>query len=269
LKFKSYSLKEISINPLALVTGASAGIGLKIAQELAERGHDIIAVGSSERVSSVSEKITGVQIYPVQADLTADEGIEKIWSTFESQGRNLDVAVLNAGKSLGGSFHDTDLDEELYMLNLNVISQVKLAKRVVRQLAQQRDGRILITTSMSALTPTPFESIYGPTRAFMYSFAQGLREEMKDYNVSVTALLPGATATDFHHTAKMDNTKFGDNSWKNEPALVAKLGVDALFAGKDHVIGGSEATQKDAQRKRTMSDIEKAEEFARTSRPSK
>lgn len=122
MKFKSYSLKEISINPLALVTGASAGIGLKIAQELAERGHDIIAIGSSERVSSVSEKITGVQIYPVQADLTADEGIEKIWSTFESQGRNLDVAVLNAGKSLGGSFHDTDLDEELYMLNLNVIS---------------------------------------------------------------------------------------------------------------------------------------------------
>lgn len=256
------------MNSLALVTGASSGIGLNIAKELASRGHDIIAVGSSDRVQQVQEQIADVTVFPVQADLTTDEGIEKIWSAFSELNRDLDVAVLNAGKSLGGAFHDTDLDEELYMLQLNVVSQVKLAKQVVRQLASQRSGRILITASMSALTPTPFESIYGPTRAFMYSFAQGLREEMKDYDVSVTALLPGATATDFHHTAKMDNTKFGDDSWKNDPAQVAQQGVEALFAGKDHVIGGNEETQKDAQRKMTMSEVAKAEEFAKDSRPS-
>lgn len=255
------------MNKLALVTGASAGIGLNIAKELATRDHDIIAVGASDRVKKAPEQITGVEVYPIQADLTTDEGLEKIWAEVEAQGRELDVAVLNAGKSLGGAFHDTNLDDELYMLNLNVISQVKLAKKVVRKLAAQKHGHILITTSMSALTPTPFESIYGPTRAFMYSFAQGLREEMKDYGVSVTALLPGATATDFHHTAKMDNTIFGDDSWKNDPAQVARQGVKALFEGRDHVIGGNEETQADAERKKTMTEVEKAEEFAKSSRP--
>lgn len=90
---------------------------------------------------------------------------------------------------------------------------------------------------------------------------------MKDYGVSFTALLPGATATDFHHTAQMDNTKFGDNSWKNDPAEVARQGVEALFAGKDHVIGGNKETQMDAQRKMTMSEADKAKEFAKDSRP--
>ncbi|MFD1617844.1 SDR family NAD(P)-dependent oxidoreductase [Rothia amarae] len=255
------------MNSLALVTGASSGIGLNITKELAARGHDIIAVGSSERVHKVQEHIEGVRIYAVQADLTTDEGLDKIWAKFEGLNRHLDVAVLNAGKSLGGAFHDTDLEDELYMLQLNVISQVKLAKKVVHRMGSQRSGRILITSSMSALTPTPFESIYGPTRAFMYSFAQGLREEMKDYGVSVTALLPGATATNFHHTAQMDNTKFGDNSWKNDPAEVARQGVEALFAGKDHVIGGNKETQMDAQRKMTMSEADKAKEFAKDSRP--
>ncbi|MDO4898542.1 MAG: SDR family NAD(P)-dependent oxidoreductase [Rothia sp. (in: high G+C Gram-positive bacteria)] len=252
---------------VALVTGASAGIGFHLASHLAQRSYDIIAVGASDRVHQVPEKISDVDVYPVQADLTKDAGIEALWGAYEELGRPLDVVALNAGKSLGGAFHDTDLDEELYMLNLNVVSQIKLAKRVVRTMAQQKNGHLLITSSMSALTPTPFESIYGPTRAFMYSFAQGLREEMKDYNVSVTALLPGATATEFHHTAKMDNTKFGDNSWKNDPAEVARQGIEGLFAGADHVIGGTEKTRKDALRKRTMSEVEKAQEFALSSRP--
>lgn len=255
--------------PLALVTGSSAGIGFNIAQQLAQRGYDIITVGASDRVHESSKHLHGGQVYPVQVDLTADGGVEQLWAEVEKLGRPLDIAVLNAGKSLGGSFVDTDLDEELYMLNLNVTSQVKLAKKVVTAMAKQRSGRILITTSMSALTPTPFESIYGPTRAFMYSFAQGLREEMKDYGVSVTALLPGATATDFHHTAKMDNTKFGDNSWKNDPALVARRGVEALLAGKDHVIGGDRKTRIDAFKKKFQAEAAKAQQFARSSRPSK
>jgi short-subunit dehydrogenase len=110
----------------------------------------------------------------------------------------LSVAVLNAGMSLGGAFIDTDLQQELKMLSLNVTSQVVLAKHVTRHMAQNKQGNVLITSSLSATTPTPFESIYGPTRAFMYSFAQGLREELREHNVNVTALLPGATATEFH-----------------------------------------------------------------------
>lgn len=252
---------------LALITGASAGIGFQLASQLAERGYDIVGVGASARINDLDRRISGVQVIPVQVDLATAEGIEQLWQAVENVGRPLDVACLNAGRSLGGAFLDTDLEDELQMLALNVTGQVRLAKHVVKQMAGRGEGRILITTSCSALTPTPYESIYGPTRSFMLSFAEGLREEMKEHGVGVTALLPGATATDFHHTAGMDNTRFGSNDWKNDPALVAKQGLDALFAGEDHVVGGDQATKDDAALNRTLSDPEKAAKFAKASRP--
>ncbi|WP_030014908.1 SDR family NAD(P)-dependent oxidoreductase [Curtobacterium sp. S6] len=251
----------------ALVTGASSGIGFRIAQQLAHRGYDIVGVGASERILELPAKLPQATVTPVRADLTDRAQLDAAWEAFEKLGTSLDAAVLNAGKSLGGGFVDTDLDEELHMLDLNVTSQVILAKRVVRRMSQQKQGRILITTSLSATTPTPYESIYGPTRAFMYSFAQGLREEMREYGVSVTALLPGATATEFHDTAGMQETKFGDNSWKNDPELVAKLGVDALFAGRDHVVGGDRNTRWAALRNKLTPERIKARDFARDSKP--
>lgn len=131
----------------------------------------------------------------------------------------------------------------------------------------RRAGKILIAASLSALTPTPYESIYGPSRAFVLSFAEGLREEMKEYGVTVTALLPGATATGFHHTAGMDNTVFGSNDWKNDPATVARQGVEALLAGKDQVVGGDAKTRRAALLNRVLPEAVKARRFARTSRP--
>lgn len=255
------------MNKLALVTGASAGIGFELARQLAERGYDIAGVGASERINELPDKLPHVRVLPIQANLATEEGVEHVWSQVEQPGRPLDVVALNAGKSLGGGFLDTDLEEEKHMIALNITSQVLLAKRVVRKLADQRDGRILITTSMSALTPTPYESIYGPTRAFMFSFAEGLREEMKAYGVSVTALLPGATATEFHQTAGMGNTVFGSNDWKNDPVVVAQRGLDALFAGKDHVIGGNRKTRKDALVNKFLPEALKARRFAKDSKP--
>lgn len=252
---------------LALVTGASSGIGFQLASQLAERGYDIIGVGASGRIAELGSRISSVEVIGVQADLATAEGVEQLWSAVEATGRPLDVACLNAGRSLGGAFLDTDLDDELSMLALNVTGQVRLAKRVVRQMAARQAGHLLITTSCSALTPTPYESIYGPTRSFMLSFAEGLREELKEHHVVVTALLPGATATDFHHTAGMDNTVFGSNDWKNDPADVARQGLDALFANEDHVVGGDQATKDDAALNRTLSDPIKAEKFAQASRP--
>lgn len=260
---------------LALVTGASSGIGFEIASQLVAHGYDILGVGSSERIESLPQKLQEaagdsaptVNVIPVRADLSTAEGVALLWARYEELAMPLDVAVLNAGKSLGGSFVDTDLEDELHMLDLNVAGQVRLAKRVVRTMARQRSGRILITASLSALTPTPYESIYGPTRAFAYAFAQGLHEEMKEYGVSVTALLPGATATQFHHTAGMDNTVFGSNDWKNDPAEVARQGVEAMFAGKDHVIGGDRATRRAALLNTVLPERVKARRFARDSRP--
>lgn len=129
--------------PLALVTGASAGIGF----QLAERGHDLVGVGASARIHDLGSRIQGVEVVPVQADLATAEGIEKLWAAVEATGRPLDVACLNAGRSLGGAFLDTDLEDELSMLALNVTGQVRLAKHVVRHMAARKAGHILVTTS--------------------------------------------------------------------------------------------------------------------------
>lgn len=252
---------------LALVTGASSGIGFHLAKELAARGHDIVGVGSSDRVNALPERLPGVEVVPVAVDLSTAEGVEQLWQRIEELGRPLDVAALNAGVSLGGAFLDTSIEAELTMIGLNITSQVLLAKRVVNQMTERRRGRILITSSLSALTPTPYESIYGPTRSFMYSFAQGLREEMREYGVTVTALLPGATATEFHDRAGMQDTKFGSNDWKNDPALVARLGVDGLFADKDHVVGGDRRTRRSYLRSRLLPEQLKARQFAKAARP--
>lgn len=253
--------------PLALVTGASAGIGLQLATGLAARGHAVIGVGSSPRIHDLPARLPGAEVHPVQVDLAAEDGPDRLWEEVLAIGRPLEVACLNAGRSLGGAFVDTDLEDELQMLALNVTSQVRLAKHVARHMVDHRAGRILVTTSLSATTPTPFESIYGPTRAFMLSFAQGLREELREHGVSVTALLPGATATDFHDRAGMQGTRFGDNSWKNDPALVARLGLEALFAGRDHVVGGDRGTRRAALVNRVLPDAVKARRFARDARP--
>lgn len=255
------------MNALALVTGASSGIGLELATQLARRGYDIIGVGSSDRIEALSDHLRTVEVLPVRADLRSAAGVDQVWSEIQRLGRPLEVAALNAGTSLGGAFIDTDIDDELSMIALNVTSQVLLAKHVVRAMAERRRGRILITSSLSALTPTQYESIYGPTRAFMYSFAQGLRQEMREHGVVVTALLPGATATEFHHRAGMDNTVFGSNDWKNDPELVARRGLDALFADKDHVIGGDRKTRIAALRNRLRPDHVKARRFAAASKP--
>jgi uncharacterized protein len=116
------------------------------------------------------------------------------------------------------------------------------AKRIVPGMIAARSGRILFTSSLSATTPTPYETVYGPTRAFVYSFAQSLREELLGTGVTVTALLPGATDSEFHQRAGTGDTRFGDNSWKNSRELVARQGFEALMAGRDHVIGGGRAT---------------------------
>ena len=142
-----------------------------------------------------------------------------------------------------------------------------MAKRVVRHMSANGGGRILVTSSVSATTPTPCETVYGPSKAFGFSFAESLREELRGSGVSVTALLPGATDSDFHANAGMGNTAFGDNSWKNDKALVARQGFEALMRGDDHVVGGDEATKRAAIDNRTTPEPVKAERMSELARP--
>lgn len=256
--------------PLALVTGGSSGIGLELARQFAVNGYDVAISGQSGRVFESARTLSelGAEAYPYQGDAGTYDGVEGFWTFVTELGRPVAAAALNVGVGLGGAFVDTDLDDEFRMIAINVTGTVHLAKRVVRHMVGKGEGRILVVSSVSATTPTPYETVYGPTKAFGFSFAESLREELKDSGVSVTALLPGATNSDFHANAGMGDTHFGDNSWKNDKTLVARQGYEALVNGEDHVVGGDAATKQTVIDNRTLPEPVKAARQGRMARPS-
>jgi short-subunit dehydrogenase len=152
------------------------------------------------------------------------------------------------------------------MIQLNCSSVVHLTKRVVEHMVPRKTGRILITSSISATQPTPYETVYGPTRAFAYSFAESLREEVKGDNIVVTALLPGATDSDFHARAGMGNTSIGRMK-KNDRVLVARQGYNALMKGQDHVVGGDWKTKFHALQNRFLPEPVKAARQGKAAKP--
>lgn len=258
---------------LALVSGGSSGIGYEIAAELARRGYDLAISGQSGRVHDAAETLRGHggEVHPHQGDAATHEGVEGFWRSVADLGRPLNLAVLNVGVGVGGAFADNDLDDELRMIAINCDGTVHLAKRAVRAMLDQGpehgERRVLVVSSVSATTPTPYEPVYGPTKAFGFSFAESIREELREHGITVTALLPGATDSDFHANAGMGDTVFGDDSWKNDRTEVARQGVEALLAGDDHVVGGDAATRQQVVDHRSMSEPEKAARQGALARP--
>jgi short-subunit dehydrogenase len=233
-------------NDLAVVTGASSGIGYWLASELADRGYDLVVCSAGDRLDDAVAvfEAKGVKVTAVSADLATSDGVDELWSTIEAMGHPIDVACINAGVGVGGLFAETDLDEEMNMVNLNCNSTIHLAKHVVQEMVKLRRGKILFTASIAGEMVAPREAVYAATKAFVLSFAHSLRYELRDSGVSVTALQPGPTDTDFFHRAGMDDTKVGQEGKKeSEPQDVAKQGLDALFAGTDHVYAASMTTK--------------------------
>jgi short-subunit dehydrogenase len=231
---------------LALVTGASSGIGLSLAKELASRGYDLVICSAGERLSGATEHIEslGAQVTEVQADLATSDGIDALWDVLQTTGRSLDIACINAGVGVGGNFWETDLDEELNMVELNCTGTVHLAKHIVTAMKQRNEGRILFTASIAGEMVAPREAVYAATKAFVLSFAHSVRYELRDTNITVTALQPGPTDTDFFHRAGMDDTSVGQEGKKeSQPDDVAHQGIEALLSGKDHVYAASLTTK--------------------------
>src|SRR4051812_13838676 len=233
-------------NGLALVTGASSGIGYHLAAELAERGYDLVVCSSGERLEAAAEdfKTFRVSVTDVHADLATREGVDELWQRTKALARPLEIACLNAGVGVGGLFEETDLDKEINMIELNCTRTVRLAKYVVQHMRANNAGRILFTASIAGEMVAPREAVYAATKAFDLSFAHSLRYELRDTGITVTALQPGPTDTDFFHRAGMDNTKVGSEG-KNEsqPDDVARQGIEALLAGEDHVYAASTKTK--------------------------
>jgi uncharacterized protein len=224
----------------AVVTGASSGIGYELAKQFAQNGFDVLVTAEGEGIEAAAQEVRGLgaDVQIVQADLTKHDGVHQLQEAIKAGGRPVDAIAINAGVGVSGSFVDTDLKSEIDMVQLNVVSTLHLAKFIVKEMVKQGSGKILFTSSIAATMPTPFETVYGATKAFVRSLSQGLREELKETGVTVTALMPGATETNFFHRAGADDTKLG-TSEKDDAAEVAKEGFEALMAGKDHVVAGS------------------------------
>ncbi len=230
-----------SSRPLAVVTGASSGIGFELAKQFAQNGFDLIIAADSDKINAASQDLhqLGASVQPLQVNLADYDGVEKLYQTLQSTGRPVDAIAINAGVGVGGDFsRTTDLKDELNLINLNVVSVVHLTKRIVKDMLARGQGRILFTSSIASAMPAPFEAVYGASKAFVQSFAQAIRNELKDSGITITALMPGATETNFFHRAGMDNTKIGASE-KDDAAQVAKEGFEALMAGKDHIVAGS------------------------------
>src|SRR3954453_7691495 len=225
-----------STRPLAVVTGASNGIGYELAKQFAENGYDLLITAHIQSIAEARQTLEqlGATVDYVQADLATFEGVESLYDKIQSLGRPVDAIATNAGVGVGGEFaRETDLRDELNLISLNVISPVHLAKRVVPDMIERGRGRILFTSSIAALMPGPFEAVYAASKAFVQSFSEALRNELKDTGVTVTAFLPGPTDTNFFHRADMDDTKAGTGK-KDDPAETPKRGFEAPLADNDH-----------------------------------
>jgi len=226
----------------ALITGATSGIGYELAKLFAKDHYNlvIIARNQNELEATSSElRKSGVEVITIAKDLFQPHAAEEVYNEVKTKGIEIDVLVNNAGHGLYGEFIKTDLQMEINIIHLNVISLVILTKFFVKDMVKRGSGKILNTSSIASKSPGPWQSVYHGTKAFVQSFTEAVRVEVKDKGVSLTALLPGVTDTDFFNKAHMLGSKaVQDKDGMADPADVAKDGYDALMAGKDMVISG-------------------------------
>lgn len=230
----------VSNRPFAVITGASSGIGLELARVCIEESFDILICAEDEGIHQAAQHLSasGSTVIPVRADLATYDGCENLYKAVVDTNRPVDALMLNAGVGVNGNFLLTSLEDELKMIALNCDAVIHLSKRIVPMMVNRRQGRVLITASVASTNPAPFMAVYGATKGFDLQFAEALRYELKDTGVTVTALQPGATDTEFFDRADMEDTKVAEGK-KDDPADVARKGFDAMMKGKDKVIAAS------------------------------
>jgi len=247
--------------PLAVVTGASSGIGFELAKVFAEEGFDLIVAAEDEELRTACRELiqAGAGVESARVDLSTATGVKELYERIEATGRPVAALALNAGRGAGGAFAtETKLEDELEIVDLNCRSTVHLAKLMVADMVARGEGRLLFTSSVAATMPGAFQAVYNASKSFVQSFALALRNELKETDVTVTSLMPGPTDTEFFEVAEMEDTKVGAGE-KDDPAQVARQGYEALMAGKERVVGGSLENKVQVAASKVLPDSKKAE----------
>ncbi|AWK89469.1 SDR family NAD(P)-dependent oxidoreductase [Azospirillum thermophilum] len=226
-----------SIRPLAIVTGASSGIGRELARLCVGNGFDLVIAADTPDIEEAARELraSGASVDAVQADLATLDGVDTLWAAVK--GRPVDALLANAGHGLGHGFLDQDFAEVRHVIDTNVTGTLYLIRKAGRGMRERGQGRILITGSVAGFMPGSFQAVYNGTKAFIDSFSFALREELKDSGVTVTCLMPGPTDTEFFERADMTDTAVGQGK-KDDPAMVAQTGFDAMMRGDGDVVAG-------------------------------
>jgi short-subunit dehydrogenase len=225
----------------ALITGATSGIGYELAKIFATNGYNLIIVArTSTRLEEVAKEFSldyGVNVVAITKNLFNKKTPFELYEEILAKGLQVDVLVNDAGQGLYGRFIDTDIYKELDIIQLNISAYVVLTKLFLRDMIHRQEGKILNVASIASKVPGPYQSVYHGTKAFVHSFTEAIRAEIAHTGVTITSLLPGATATDFFQKANMESSKILDQDLA-DPADVALDGFNALMNGDDMVVSG-------------------------------
>lgn len=223
----------------AVVTGASTGIGYELAKCAAQQGYDLIIAADEPRIAEAAEtlKQAGVSVEAIEADLSTEEGVDRLLEAIEASGRSVDLLMANAGRGLGKGFLDQDFAAARKVVDTNIVGTIYLVQQVGNLMRSRGEGRILLTGSIAGFMPGSYQAVYNGTKAFINSFSFALREELKDSGITVSCLMPGATETEFFKRADLMDTSIGQAK-KDDPAEVARIGFDAMMDGEGDVVSG-------------------------------
>jgi short-subunit dehydrogenase len=226
-----------SSRPLAVVTGASSGIGRELAVCCARNGFDLVIAADRPEIQDAAAALReiGAAVDAIEVDLATHEGVDKLEATIG--GRPVDALLANAGHGLGHAFLDQDFDAVRHVIDTNITGTIDLVHRVALRMRERGEGRILFTGSIAGFMPGTFQAVYNGSKAFIDSFSFALRNELKDSGVTVSVLMPGATETEFFERADMLDTAVATGK-KDDPAEVAKVGFEAMMKGEADVISG-------------------------------
>lgn len=223
----------------AIITGASTGIGFELAHIAAENGYDLLVVADEPLIDAAAAdfKRDGVEVTAVEADLATIEGVDQLLAA--TGGRKIDLLCANAGRGLGHGFLEQEVADWRRVIDTNVTGTIYLLQKVLNEMVARDDGKVLITGSIAGFIPGSFQAVYNGTKAFIDSFADAIRNEIKEAaGVTITTLMPGPVETEFFERADMLDTSVGASDSKSDPADVARDGWNALMKGETHIVSG-------------------------------